>query len=37
MVQAGADSYLSPDGVHFSDAGYALLGKAVADVIRRHL
>ena len=37
MAQAGADSYLTPDGVHFSDAGYALLGKAVADAIRRHL
>jgi len=37
MVQAGADSYLSPDGVHFDDAGYALLGEAVAGVIRRHL
>ncbi|HUW82988.1 MAG TPA: SGNH/GDSL hydrolase family protein [Phycisphaerae bacterium] len=37
MVQAGADSYLSPDGVHFNDVGYALLGKAVADAIRRHV
>jgi lysophospholipase L1-like esterase len=37
IVDAGRDQYLEPDGVHFSSAGYALLGQAVASAIRTHL
>lgn len=37
MVDAGRDQHLIPDGVHFSQAGYALLGRAVADAIRVYL
>lgn len=35
MAQAGPDRYLELDGVHFNEAGYELLGKEVAGVIRR--
>jgi lysophospholipase L1-like esterase len=34
MMDAGRDQHLRPDGVHFSPAGYTLLGQAVADAIR---
>lgn len=34
VVKAGPEKILSQDGVHFSDEGYAILGKAVADFIR---
>jgi lysophospholipase L1-like esterase len=34
IARAGRDSYLVPDGVHFTGAGYTLLGQAVAKVIR---
>jgi lysophospholipase L1-like esterase len=37
MTAAGPDTHLVSDGVHFNDAGYALLGKAVADSIKRQL
>ncbi|NLG51268.1 MAG: SGNH/GDSL hydrolase family protein [Chloroflexi bacterium] len=37
VMQAGRDSYLQPDGVHFSPAGYELLGQAVARAIAAHL
>jgi lysophospholipase L1-like esterase len=34
IVNAGRDLHLTPDGVHFGPAGYALLGQAVTDAIR---
>jgi lysophospholipase L1-like esterase len=34
VVGVGADSVLTEDGVHYTDDGYSLLGKAVADTIR---
>jgi len=34
VMKAGPDKILSQDGVHFTDDGYAVLGKAVADFIR---
>lgn len=37
LIDNGVESYLSPDGVHFNDAGYVLLGGKVAEVIRRSL
>jgi lysophospholipase L1-like esterase len=37
MMDAGRDDHLMPDGVHFSPAGYTLLGQAVADAIRTYL
>jgi len=37
IMDAGRDARLTPDGVHFSPAGYALLGHAVADAIRAYL
>ena len=37
MTDAGRDRYLAPDGVHFSPAGYTLLGRAVVDAIRPYL
>jgi lysophospholipase L1-like esterase len=33
-MQAGLNEILTPDGVHFTDQGSNLLGKAVADFIR---
>jgi lysophospholipase L1-like esterase len=33
VMDAGRDDYLVQDGVHFSPAGYELLGDRVADVI----
>lgn len=36
-VSAGRDQLLTPDGVHFSPAGYTLLGQAAADAIRAYL
>lgn len=35
VTNRGRDELLLPDGVHFKPEGYALLGKAVADSIRR--
>ncbi len=37
VMDAGRDRYLSADGVHFTDEGYELLGKVVADVIKKAL
>ncbi|MFH1023032.1 MAG: GDSL-type esterase/lipase family protein [Planctomycetota bacterium] len=37
VMTAGRDDLLLPDGVHFTDAGYALLGGTVANIIRDHL
>ena len=37
VTQFGRDKILLPDGVHFSDEGYVLLGKRVADCVRRYL
>ena len=37
MMDAGRDKHLTPDGVHFSPAGYTLLGQAVADAIRAYI
>jgi lysophospholipase L1-like esterase len=37
IMDAGRDQHLTPDGVHFCPAGYALLGQAVADAIRIYL
>jgi lysophospholipase L1-like esterase len=34
VMDAGRDQYLVSDGVHFSEAGYTLLGQAVAENIR---
>ena len=34
VVNAGPDKILHHDGVHFTDEGYAMLGKAVAGFIR---
>ena len=34
VADAGRDGLLLPDGVHFTDGGYALLGGAVADAVR---
>jgi lysophospholipase L1-like esterase len=35
VTSAGRDDLLLPDGVHFKPEGYALLGKGVADCVRR--
>jgi lysophospholipase L1-like esterase len=37
VTRAGRDRYLVQDGVHFSEAGYALLGRAVMETIRMFL
>lgn len=34
VMRAGRDRYLQDDGVHFTEAGYGLLGQAVASAIR---
>lgn len=34
IMDAGRDDYLTPDGVHFTEAGCELLGKAVAGLIK---
>jgi len=34
VLDAGRDTVLAPDGVHFTPRGYNLLGKAVANCIR---
>jgi lysophospholipase L1-like esterase len=35
VIEQGVDRMLSPDGVHFTEAAYVILGKAVAAAIRR--
>ncbi|MGC9455595.1 MAG: SGNH/GDSL hydrolase family protein [Phycisphaerae bacterium] len=35
VVSEGVESCVGPDGVHMTDAGYRLLGRAVADACRR--
>ena len=35
VTRAGRDQHLLPDGVHFTDAGYTLLGRAVAEALTR--
>ena len=37
VMEHGRDTVLSPDGVHYSEAGYDLLGRAVAEAIRVQL
>ncbi|MCI0475777.1 MAG: GDSL-type esterase/lipase family protein [Anaerolineales bacterium] len=37
VTQFGRDKILLPDGVHFSDEGYVLLGKRVAQAIKEIL
>ena len=37
ITDAGWDSYLTPDGVHFTPEGCALLGKAVAEFVKPYL
>jgi lysophospholipase L1-like esterase len=37
VAEAGRDDLLGPDGVHFGEEGYRVLGMAVADAIRRSL
>ena len=37
ITDAGRDSYLTPDGVHFTPEGCALLGKAVAEYVKPYL
>jgi len=34
VMNAGRDKYLQPDGVHFTEEGKVLLGKAVAAVLK---
>jgi lysophospholipase L1-like esterase len=36
-VKAGEDNLLAPDGVHYTDSGYRLLGGKVAAAIQREL
>lgn len=36
VVAAGPGRYLGGDGVHMTDEGYALLGRAVARAVREH-
>lgn len=37
IMAAGRDSLLAKDGVHYEQAGYELLGRAVAQAIRAYL
>lgn len=37
VTEAGRDEVLLPDGVHYTEAGYELLGKAVARFLRPHI
>jgi lysophospholipase L1-like esterase len=37
VMNAGRDQHLTPDGVHFSPEGYALLGQAAAEAIQVYL
>ena len=37
VMEHGRDAILSPDGVHYGEAGYQLLGRAVAEAIRAQL
>ena len=37
VMEHGRDTILSPDGVHYGEAGYDLLGRAVAETIRAQL
>jgi isoamyl acetate esterase len=37
VMAAGRDDVLRPDGVHYAEAGYRLLGQAVAAAIRARL
>jgi len=37
IMDAGRDQLLTPDGVHFSTAGYRLLGQAVVKTIHAYL
>ena len=37
ITGAGRDSCLTPDGVHFTPEGCALLGKAVAEFVKPRL
>jgi lysophospholipase L1-like esterase len=34
VMRAGRDRYLQEDGVHFTEAGYRLLGETVAEAVR---
>ena len=35
VMDGGRDRLLGPDGVHFTDAGYEMLGELVADTLNR--
>ena len=37
IMDAGRDSHLTPDGVHFTPEGCGLLGKAVAEFVKPYL
>jgi len=37
VTRAGRDEQLGPDGIHFTAAGYELIGQAVAETIRARL
>ena len=37
MMDAGPDQYLTPDGVHFTEEGSVLLGRAVSRCIRAYI
>ncbi|MHB9131997.1 MAG: SGNH/GDSL hydrolase family protein [Armatimonadota bacterium] len=37
VMQTGRDGILTPDGVHYTEEGCRVLGKQVADIIRREL
>jgi acyl-CoA thioesterase-1 len=36
VMAGGVDEYLSRDGVHMTDKGYAMLGEAVAAAVRKN-
>lgn len=37
VVATGSRAIMAPDGTHYTDAGYELLGRAVADAVRPFL
>lgn len=36
VMRSGRDQLLTEDGVHYTPDGYARLGRAVAEALRRH-
>jgi lysophospholipase L1-like esterase len=37
IMQTGRDKYILKDGLHFTPEGYALMGQAVAEAIRKYV